>query len=82
MNALNLGKKQAILLTAGDNDIFIGAGGTFRRSRSAAADKASMYDIWKSRAVHCRKIGAQDIEKSFAGAAQEKPEVEHIAVPA
>ncbi len=81
LDALNLGKKQAILLTAGDNDTLYRSGRNIPTLQIASADKASMYDIWKSRAVIAEESAIKMIEKSFAGLAQEKPEVEHISVP-
>jgi large subunit ribosomal protein L4 len=82
LNALNLGKKQAILLTAGDNDTIYRSGRNIPTLTISSADKASMYSIWKSRAVIAEESAIAAIEKSFAGAAQEKPEVEHISIPA
>jgi hypothetical protein len=41
-----------------------------------------MYEIWKSRAIIAEESAIAAIEKSFAGLAQEKPEVEHISIPA
>src|SRR3954471_3899068 len=51
LNALNLNTKQAILLTAGDNDVVYRSGRNIPTLTIASADKASMYEIWKSRAV-------------------------------
>ncbi len=82
LNALNLNKKQAILLTAGDNDTIYRSGRNIPTLTISAADKASMYDIWKSRAVIAEESAVKIIEQSFAGTAHEKPEVEHIAIPA
>src|SRR5437899_428372 len=77
LNALNLGKKQAILLTAGDNDAVYRSGRNIPTLSIFAADKASMYDIWKSRAVIVEESAVKIIENSFAGLGNEKPEVEH-----
>ncbi len=82
LNALNLNKKQALLLTARDNDIIYRSGRNIPTLSIQSADKASMYDIWKSRAIIAEESAIKVIEQSFAGAAQEKPEVEHITVPA
>jgi hypothetical protein len=48
----------------------------------SAADKASMYDIWKSRAVIAEESAVKILENSFAGLGNEKPEVAHIALSA
>ncbi len=82
LNALHLNKKQAILLTAGDNDTVYRSGRNIPTLTVSSADKASMYDIWKSRAVIAEESAIAALEKSFAGTAQEKPEVEHISIPA
>jgi large subunit ribosomal protein L4 len=81
LNALNLDTKQALLLTAGDNDVLYVSGRNIPTLTVVAADKASMYAIWKSRAVIAEESAVKIIEDSFAGLAQEKPEVEHIALP-
>ena len=81
LNALNLDTKQALLLTAGDNDVLYVSGRNIPTLTIVAADKASMYAIWKSRAVIAEESAVKIIEDSFAGLAQEKPEVEHIALP-
>ncbi|HEY3873966.1 MAG TPA: 50S ribosomal protein L4 [Candidatus Kapabacteria bacterium] len=82
LNALQLNKKQAILLTAGDNDAVYRSGRNIPTLTISAADKASMYEIWKSRTVIAEESAIAALEKSFVGTAQEKPEVAHIAMPA
>jgi len=82
LNALNLGKKQAILLTAGDNDVVYRSGRNIPTLTIASADKASMYEIWKSRAVIAEESAVKILENSFAGLGNEKPEVAHIALSA
>jgi large subunit ribosomal protein L4 len=82
LNALNLGAKQALLLTAGDNNTVYVSGRNIPTLTILAADKASMYEIWKSRAVIAEESALKIIEDSFAGLAQERPEVAHISMPA
>ena len=81
LNALKLNTKQALLLTAGDNNTVYVSGRNIPTLTVTAADKASMYAIWKSRAVIAEESAVKIIEDSFAGLAQEKPEVEHISLP-
>ncbi|HWF44976.1 MAG TPA: 50S ribosomal protein L4 [Candidatus Kapabacteria bacterium] len=82
LNALNLDTKQSLLLTAGDNNMVYISGRNIPTLTVLSADKASMYEIWKSRAVIAEESAIKIIEDSFAGLAQEKPEVAHIAIPA
>jgi large subunit ribosomal protein L4 len=82
LNALNLDKKQSLLLTATDDSMIFKSGRNIPTLTISAADKASMYAIWKSRAVIAEESALRVIEQSFAGMAQEKPEVEHISLPA
>ena len=82
LNALKLNKKQAILLTASDNDVVYRSGRNIPTLTIASADKASMYDIWKSRAVIAEESAVKILENSFAGLGNEKPEVAHIALSA
>jgi large subunit ribosomal protein L4 len=82
LNALNLNTKQAILLTAGDNDVVYRSGRNIPTLTIASADKASMYEIWKSRAVIAEESAVKILEDSFAGLGNEKPEVAHIALSA
>lgn len=82
LNALNLNKKQSLLLTATDDPMIFKSGRNIPTLTISAADKASMYEIWKSRAVIAEESALRVIEQSFAGLAQEKPEVEHISLPA
>ena len=81
LNALKLNTKQALLLTAGDNNTVYVSGRNIPTLTVTAADKASMYAIWKSRAVIAEESAVKIIVDSFAGLAQEKPEVEHISLP-
>jgi len=80
--ALKLDKKQALFLTAGDNNTLYMSGRNIPTLTVMAADKASMYEIWKSRAVIAEESAIKIIEDSFLGLAAEKPEVAHISVPA
>jgi large subunit ribosomal protein L4 len=82
LNALNLGKKQSLLLTATDDTMIFKSGRNIPTLTISAADKASMYEIWKSRAVIAEESALRVIEQSFMGLAQDKPEVEHISLPA
>jgi large subunit ribosomal protein L4 len=82
LNALNLNTKQAILLTAGDNDVIYRSGRNIPTLTITSADKASMYEIWKSRAVIAEESAVKILENSFAGLGNEKPEVAHIALSA
>jgi large subunit ribosomal protein L4 len=82
LNALNLNKKQSLLLTATDDTMIFKSGRNIPTLTISAADKASMYEIWKSRAVIAEESALRVIEQSFAGLAQDKPEVEHISLPA
>ena len=81
LNALNLDSKQALFLTAGDNNTLYMSGRNIPTLTMLAADKASMYEIWKSRAVIAEESAIKIIEDSFAGLAKELPEVEHISIP-
>jgi large subunit ribosomal protein L4 len=82
LNALKLNTKQAILLTAGDNDTLYRSGRNIPTLTITSADKASMYEIWKSRAVIAEESAVKILEASFAGLGNEKPEVAHIALSA
>lgn len=82
LDALKLNKTQALLLTAGDNNTIYVSGRNIPTLTILSADKASMYDIWKSRAVIAEESAVKLIEDSFKGLAGEKPEVEHISIPA
>ena len=81
-NAINAHYKQALFLTAGDNNTLYMSGRNIPTLTVMAADKASMYEIWKSRAVIAEESAIKIIEDSFLGLAAEKPEVSHISVPA
>ncbi len=81
LNALKLDKKQALFLTAGDNNTIYLSGRNIPTLSILSADKASMYDIWKSRAVIVERSAIDIIEQSFRGGVEEK-EVSHIAMPA
>ncbi len=82
LNALQLDKKQALLLTAGDNGTLFLSGRNIPTLTVLAADKVSMYEIWKSRAVIAEESAVKMIENTFNGMANELPEVEHISIPA
>jgi large subunit ribosomal protein L4 len=82
LDALKLDKTQALFLTAGDNNTLYMSGRNIPTLTILSADKASMYEIWKSRAVIAEESAVKIIEDSFLGLAQEKPEVEHISIPA
>lgn len=79
LDTLKLNKTQAILLTNGDD-------ATFRSARNIPtlsvqeATKASMYEIWKSRAVIVEQSALEAIQQSFQGVVEQ--EVSHIAIPA
>jgi len=79
LSALNLDAKQALLLTAGDNNTVYVSGRNIPTLSILSADKASMYDIWKSRAVIVEESALKMIEAGFAGGV-DQPEVTHIAV--
>lgn len=81
LNALSLDKKQALLLTSGHNENVYRSGRNIPTLTIRSADQASMYDIWKSRAVIVEESALRAIEASFTGGAGET-EVEHIAIPA
>ena len=81
LNALQLDKKQALLLTAGDNNTLYMSGRNIPTLTVLAADKASMYEIWKSRAVNAEESAIKLIENTFNGGT-EQPEVAHIAMHA
>jgi large subunit ribosomal protein L4 len=81
LNALQLDKKQALLLTAGDNNTVYMSGRNIPTLTVLSADKASMYEIWKSRAVIAEESAIKLIENTFSGG-NEQPEVAHIAMPA
>ncbi len=82
LDALKLNKTQALLLTAGTNDMVYKSGRNIPTLTISDAAKASMYDIWKSRAIMAEESAVKAIEQSFAGMANEQPEVEHISMPA
>jgi large subunit ribosomal protein L4 len=82
LNALQLDKKQALLLTAGDNGTLFLSGRNIPTLTVLAADKVSMYEIWKSRAVIAEESAVKIIENTFNGAGNEPKEVEHISIPA
>ena len=82
LNALQLDKKQALLLTAGDNGTLFLSGRNIPTLTVLAADKVSMYEIWKARAVIAEESAVKIIENTFNGAGNEPKEVEHISIPA
>ena len=81
INALGFEHKQALLLTAGDNNTLYVSGRNIPTLSIMAADKASMYDIWKSRAIIAEESAIKIIEDSFQGLV-EQPEVTHISMAA
>ena len=81
LGALKLDHKQALLLTAGDNNTVYMSGRNIPTLTIMSADKASMYDIWKSRAIIAEESAIKIIEEGFMGGV-EQPEVSHIAIPA
>jgi large subunit ribosomal protein L4 len=81
LGALNLDAKQALLLTAGDNNTVYLSGRNIPTLSIMSADKASMYDIWKSRAIIAEESAIKILEEGFLGGV-EQPEVSHIAIPA
>jgi large subunit ribosomal protein L4 len=81
LNALNLDKKQALLLTVGDNENVWMSGRNIPTLTVMPADKASMYEIWKSRAVLVEESALKVIEQGFNGGYHEQPEVAQIAMP-
>jgi large subunit ribosomal protein L4 len=81
LNALKLDTKQALLLTIGDNDNVYKSGRNIPTLTVLEADKASMYQIWKSRAVLIELSALKNLEQTFTGGAT-GVEVEHIAISA
>jgi len=81
LNALLLGKKQALLLTNGLNENVYRSGRNIPTLTVQEAVNASMYEIWKTRAVIIEASAISALEEAFNGA-YEQPEVEHISMPA
>lgn len=81
LDALELNKTQALLLTTGsDSNVYL-SGRNIPTLLVNEAATASMYDIWKSRTLIVEASAIPIIEQTFAGT-MELGEVEHIAVPA
>ncbi len=81
LNAIKLDTRQVLLLTASDNANVWLSGRNIPTLAILAADKASMYDIWKSRAVLVEASAIDTIHQTFNGGVMEK-EVTHISVAA
>jgi large subunit ribosomal protein L4 len=80
LNALSLDKKQALFLTSGHNENVYRSGRNIPTLTILSAANASMYEIWRSRAVIVEESALQLIEDTFNGGIDE-PEVEHISIP-
>jgi large subunit ribosomal protein L4 len=81
LNGLKLDAKQALLLTSGHNDVVYRSGRNIPTLSIDSAATASMYDIWKSRAIIIEESALRTIEATFQGGVDER-EVEHISIPA
>jgi large subunit ribosomal protein L4 len=81
LDALKLDKKQALLLTGRHDDNVYRSGRNIPTLTVLEASKASMYEIWRSRAVILERSAIEALTASFSGGTREL-EVEHISLPA
>ena len=81
VKAFNLHGTQSLLLTADHNENVYLSGRNIERFTVLEANKASMYDIWRNRALIVEQSALSVIEQGFAGNSREK-EVTHISIPA
>ena len=81
LNAFGLTEKNSMFLTASHNENLYKSGRNIPTLSVQEASKASMYDIWRNRAVLVQQSALPVIEQSFSGGAQDV-EVEHIAINA
>lgn len=80
LNAMSLGKRQALLLTNGYDEHIYRSGRNIPTLSVKEAALASTYDIWKTRALIIERSALEVIQQTFDGGL-EMLEVEHIALP-
>jgi large subunit ribosomal protein L4 len=81
LNALKIDATQALLLTSEYNENVYKSGRNIPTLSVMPADKASMYEIWKTRMLIVEESALKVIEQGFNGGYQEQPEVAQIAMP-
>ena len=81
LNALKVEATQALLLTSDYNENVYRSGRNIPTLSVMPADKASMYEIWKTRMLIVEESALKVIEQGFNGGYQEQPEVAQIAMP-
>lgn len=81
LNALQMDTKQALLLTREYDENTFKSGRNIPTLTVLPADKASMYEIWKSRAVIVEESALRTIEQGFNGGYEQQLEVAQIAIP-
>jgi large subunit ribosomal protein L4 len=79
LNSFSLNGKQSLLLTASKDENIYRSGRNIPTLTVAEADKASMYEIWKNRALIVQQSAIPVIEQGFKGG-KPQVEVEHIAL--
>lgn len=81
LDSLKLDAKQALLLTKEyDSNVYM-SGRNIPTLTVMPADKVSMYEIWKTRALIVEESALRTLEKGFDGGYHEQPEVAMIAMP-
>ena len=79
LNSFSLNGKQSLLLTTAHDENIYRSGRNIERLTVLEADKVSMYDIWKNRALIVQQSALPVIEQAFKGG-KPQVEVEHIAL--
>ncbi len=82
LNALKIDATQALLLTSEYNENVYRSGRNIPTLSVMPADKASMYEIWKTRMLIVEESALKVIEQGFNGGYHEQLEVAQIAMPA
>lgn len=81
LDALKLDATQALLLTSEYNENVYMSGRNIPTLSIMPADKASMYEIWKTRMLIVEESALKVIEQGFNGGYHVQPEVAQIAMP-
>lgn len=81
LKAFGLTEKNSLLITSEHNENLYKSGRNIPRLSVQEATKASMYDIWRNRAILVQKSALPVIEQTFNGGTG-NVEVEHISLTA
>ncbi len=79
--AFGLHEKNSLFLTAGHNENLYKSGRNISNLLVMQASKASMYEIWRNRAILVQKSALAEIEQTFKSGSKDV-EVSHISIGA